>query len=112
MMTSGSAATVAPRSSRANASGLAEQVDAAGHLDELAASSSRRHQRLDPLDAGDARALGLGERARGDIAHGSLQARNDGFAALLDRERSGDAADIVPNVGEGIRTERNDLRRH
>jgi len=38
-----------------------------------------------------------------------LEVRDQGLAALGDRKRGGDAADIVPDFGEGIRLEGDDL---
>src|SRR5581483_3306945 len=90
--------------------GRAEEIFAARHLDQLGHPVARRHQRVQPFDAGDARPLAYPARARGDRVHPCAQLADDGGAARRLTERAGGALDVGEDVAQAVRLERDDPR--
>src|SRR5262249_29644720 len=70
------------------------QVDASRAFDQLGRPAAGRHQRLDPLDTGDARTRLGPEFTR----HARLQRVHDFLATLLDAERARHSAEVLPDV--------------
>jgi len=60
----------------------------------------RRHQGLDPLDAGQPRPVCIAPHGVGNQPHAFLQARHKLLAARPDIQRSGDAPHVFPDIPE------------
>ena len=85
----------------------AEEVPAAGERDQLRHPVARRHQRIEPLDARDARPREIAG-ARGERGEPVAQPRDDRRAACRHAERRADALDVGEHVVQTRRSERND----
>src|SRR6476659_3276867 len=88
---------------------LSEQVVTSGHLHQLRHPVSAGHQRIDPLDRGDARPIARRRAHLGDGLHARPQLSHDALALAFAPERACHLPDVLPDVGKPVGPERHDL---
>src|SRR5271163_4060368 len=89
---------------------FAEEVHSAGHLDQTRHPVSRRHQRVDPFDRGDARTARRVTPLVFYFRKPCAQTRNQLSPARTHLERIRDALHVGEYVVEAVRRQRNYLR--
>ena len=89
---------------------FAEKIYSARHLDQRRHPVSRRHQRIDPFDGGDARPLRRAARLVRNFAESRAQPLDQFGSACMCVERIRHALHVGENVVEAVGRERNDLR--
>ena len=88
---------------------LSEQVFTAGHLHQLRHPIAAGHQRIDPLDRGDARQVVRRCAHLGYRLYARRQLSHDALALALALKRACYLTDVLPDVGKPVGLERHDL---
>ncbi len=85
---------------------FAEQIPATGEFNEFRHPIAGGHQRIQPFDAGDGRTLRQVAGSRGDAFNAIFQSRDNLRAAFGNTERPGDFQNVVPDISQCVRRER------
>ena len=89
---------------------FAEQIQTTGEFHQFRHPVAGGHQGIQPFNAGDGRALRQMTRPRGDALNAIFQSRDHLLAAFGNAEGPGGFENVVPDIGQCVRRERQNAR--
>ena len=89
---------------------FAKQIQTTGEINQFRHPVAGGHQGVQPFNAGDGRVLRQMAGSRGDALNAIFQSRDHLHAAFGNAERPGDFQNVVPDIGQCVRRERQNAR--